>query len=523
MEKSASNLIPIAWKIFYASYIVVFVPGIFYVLFRSRTGMNPLLLPFLTAVLVLPLLIRSWRLIKGSKISEKAQRRILIAFIAVSTILQLVIGNRLRFTPAWDVEAIFDGARLWALTGTLDNHTVFHGTYTRYFAMFSNQWGSAFLFRILFWIYDLFGGRDFHYPALVWNVALVQVMVFSLYAAAKRLKGPQAGLYVLFVLGVFLPFHFMGAVYYTDTLSMPFVAIAFSLYLRGRDEHPLIRKLIMFALCGVVVAIGAAIKFTVVIVLIAIVIDYLLRKDPAGWLGWRQRILCSCTAVAVTVLLVGSFNAYMNRVIGSEMIDAHRVPRMHWVMMGLNHHGFYNPQDFDFTMAIPDFDTRQAEVSRVVRERLGEHGVSGIVQLYGIKFAINFGDGTYEMYRILHQSPVNQTRIHDLVLNGRVNYNAYVHIATGFTTAFMLLMLVGAIYSFRRQSNSAVPWLSYFGLVFILTFWEAGARLTMNFFPMLVIGAIIGLSTLEPLVLAFLGKAPIEKTTKKRASRGKQK
>ncbi|MCL2527864.1 MAG: glycosyltransferase family 39 protein [Defluviitaleaceae bacterium] len=504
MKNTFLSAIPITWKAFYALFIIAFVPGIFHIFFRSRTNLNSILLTFITAVLVMPLLIRAWRYTQGLKLSEKAVRWIMVAFISVSSILQLYIGNRLRFTPMWDPEAIFDGARMWALTGSLDHHTIFHGTYLQYFAMFSNQWGSTFLFRWLFWIYNLFGGTDFHIPALVWNVALVQVMVFSLYAAAKRLKGPGAGLFVLFLLGVFLPFHFFGAVYYTDTLSMPFTAIAFSLYLRAKDELDLRKKLITFGLCGLAVAIGATIKFTVVIILVAIVIDYLLAKEQ----GFVHRLLCSIAAVSVAVIVIGSFNMYMNRVIGPEMIDRHRVPRAHWVMMGLNHYGFYNPQDYDFTMGIPDFETRQSEVTRVARERLRERGVGGMARLYLAKFAINMGDGTYEMYRILHQNPVNQTRLHDITLSGGRNYNAYVHIATGFTTAFLLLMLAGAIHGFRKLSHTAVPWLSLFGLVMILTVWESGARLAMNFFPMLVMGAIIGLSCVEPLARWFMGKEP---------------
>jgi len=505
MEKFTSKLVPYTWKAFYVVFIIAFVPGIFHVFFRSRTNLNPLLLPFITAVLVMPLLIRGWRLTQEMKISEKAVRWIMVAFITLSTILQLYMGNRLRFTPMWDPEAIFDGARMWALTGSLDHHSIFHGTYTRYFAMFSNQWGSTFLFRWVFWVFNLFGGTDFHIPALVWNVALVQVMVFSLYAAAKRLKGPGAGLFVLFLLGAFLPFHFFGAVYYTDTLSMPFVAIAFSLYLRGKDELDLRKKLLTFIACGFVVAVGAAIKFTAVIVLIAIVIDYLLVKEKQGFL---PRLLCCISAVAVTIIVMGSFTMYMNRVIGDEMIDHHRVPRAHWVMMGLNHYGFYNSHDYDFTMSIPDFETRQAEVARVARERLRERGIGGMARLYAAKFAINLGDGSYELHRILSQSPVNQTRLHDIALAQGQHFNAFNHIATGFTTAFLLLMLVGALHGFRKLKHTAVPWLSFFGLVMILTVWESGARLTMNFFPMIIIGAVIGLSSVDPLVRWFLGREP---------------
>jgi len=509
------NLVSYAWKAFFAIFIAMFGPGILFIFFVNRhvigtdigTGLSNIGLLFITTALVMPFLIFTWRFFQRLNISEKVQRRILIIFLVVSAILQFIIGNRLRFTPIWDIEAIFEGARLWMQTGTLDYPAYFHTTYETYFARFSNQWGALVLFRWLFWLYERLGGTDFHFAALAWNVVMVQVMAFSLYASAKRLKGPNAGLYVLFLLAVFLPFHFFGAVYYTDTLSMPFVAIAFYLYLRGKDEERLGRKIAIFALCGLAVTVGVAIKFNAIIILIAIAIDYLLTNERKGW---HLRLISIGTAAIIVITLLSGFFAYMNRLIGPEMIDRHRTPRMHWVMMGFNHNfdGRYNRHDDWFTIGIPDLETRQSETSRVARERIRGLGVGGVTRLAARKFAFNFGDGTYELHRILFSIPHNETVLHQLVLIDGGGYSAYKHIATGFTTAFLILMLAGAILAFKKHENTAVPWLSFFGLALILTVWETGARITMNFFPMLVIGAIIGLSVINPLLTTAFSENP---------------
>ena len=502
MNTLIPKLVPFAWKAFYALFAIAFVPGIIFIFFRSRTGLSPILLPFITVVLVLPLLIGAWHMAGriALTLSEKTQKQLLIAFLVLSGIVQLIIGNRLRFVPMWDVEAIFDGGRYWALTGHLEHHTVFHVTYLRYFAMKSVQWGSLFLFRCLFWVYNLFGGTDFYRPALVWNVAMVQVTAFAMYSAAKRLKGLRAGLFVLFLLVIFLPFHFFGAVFYTDTLSMPFVAIAFALYLRAKDEQELKRKMMFFAACGLAVAVGAAIKTTVLIVLVAILIDLLLTSEKKGW---RTRLLGAGAAALAFVIFFGGFYMYMSRiVIGPELTERYRLPRTHWFMMGLQGYGHYCPRDFDFTMNIHDLATRQSETSRVARERIRNLGFGGMAHMYAGKFAINFGDGTYELHRILHLNPVNYSRMHYMVLSHGRHFNAYMHIATGITTALLLLMLKGALFAFFKPGNpenTAVPCLSFFGLVLLLTVWESGGRLTMNFFPMLVIGAIIGLSVIDGL------------------------
>jgi len=504
------KLIHLSWKAFYVMYVLAFAPGILFIFFRSRTGTSNILLPLITVVLVLPLLVNVWRLCGriAPAISGQTHRLILVAFIIVSAILQIYLGNRLRFTPLWDMEAIFEGGRLWVLTGHLDNDTVFHGTYHRYFAMFSNQWGGLVLFRNIFWVYDLFGGTDFHRPALYWNVFMVQAMVFALYSAARRVHGLQAGLFVLCFLCIFLPFHFFGAVYYTDTLSLPFVAIAFALYLRGRDEESLRNRLLFFAACGLVIAVGALIKATALVVVIAITIDHLLVAKKEGL---HRRFISIGVAGIIFVMVFGGFNMYMSRrVICPEMTDRHRIPRMHWAMMGLHGEGHYNPQDFDFTMSIPDLATRQSATASEFNRRLRDLGVTGLASLYAAKFSINFGDGTYEMHRILHSQPVNITRLHELTLSQGPHFNGYMHIASGFTSALLLLMLAGAVHAIRKNDGllcTAVPWLSYFGLALLLTFWEAGGRLAMNHFPLLVIGAILGLAALDKALPNTIGPA----------------
>ena len=84
----------------------------------------------------------------------------------------------------------------------------------------------------------------------------------------------------------------------------------------------------------------------------------------------------------------------------------------------------------------------------------------------------------------------------------------------------LILMLAGALHAFLKQGDAkhtAVPWLSFFGLLLLLTIWEVGGRLTMNHFPMLVIGAIIGLSIADPLLLRFRSK--IDSSVKKKGKR----
>jgi len=482
--------------IFCAVFVFVFSWLAGHIMFANHYGLSPVLLPFMTFVFALPLIIGVWIALGlglGSgkvSISREQGRLVLFVFMAVTFVLLIAIGYRLRFTPVWDVDALFTGGALWAETGTLVNPSKHGGTYDGYFAMFANQLGGVFLFRCLFAVYGLFGGSDYHIAALVYNVIMLEIMVLALYDAAKRLGGVRAGVYALFLLGIFIPFYTMGAVYYTDVLTMPFVVIAFALYLRGREASLLRNKTALFAACALAATLGAVIKFTVMIVLIAVFIDYIIyNKDK-----WRVRLICCGAAALVVVVTLTAFHGYIGTQLSPELVDQRRIPTTHWVMMGLQGEGAYDPGDYEFTKNLPDLATRQRETARVALQRVGELGPAGMYRLIRAKSLCNFSDGNYGMAGFLGTEPVFQTWMHDYVLANGKYYSTYLHISTALVCAFYIIGITGAALAFKKRPVSVVPFLSLFGLFVFLAFWESGARLSLNFFPILLLSVVVAVT-----------------------------
>lgn len=474
-------------RAFFVVFAVLFLWVFYHVLFHNTQGFDPLLSLFLMAVFA-AFFFGAYQLTGRADLTARKGTRILLVFIAVTGLIQLIAGLRLRYTPAFDLDAIFGGGQDWALNGNFDN-------YRDYFGMFSNNLGGLFLYRCLFAIGRFFGVSDFYALALIYNTCMLQVMVYAVYDTARRWAGVRAAVLSLVLFGAFLPFYMMGAVFYTDLLSAPFAALCINFYLRARDETRLKQKTVLFLVFGITASIGTILKFTVMIVAIAALIDLLLgirRKQELT----RKRILVNlaipAAAAGIAAILLLGFYGYMGAQQDPEFVSSKRIPVTHWIMMGLNGNGQYNPGDYDFSKALPDLAARREAIPKVIGMRIRELGFSGMFGLCTEKATIDFGDGTYHLSDFLADGPMNETALHDLVLCGDRHHDAYKHIAQGAYLAFFLLMLIGGALSILRPGHFSVPWAAMFGLLLFLLMWETNTRYTQNFMPILILCAVSG-------------------------------
>jgi len=495
MKKHINNLSANIKRIFFAVFSISFLWVLYNVIFKSTQDFDPMLSLFLMLVFIVMFFL-AYCLLRQINIPEKTGKIVLLIFVIVMGAMQIIIGLRLRFTPAFDLDAIFGGGRDWALTGSFIN-------YQDYFEKFSNNLGGLFLYRCLFSLGRLLGINDFYSLALVYNTIMLQVMVYAVFDTTRRLAGMRAAILSLVMFGSFLPFYMMGAVFYTDLLSAPFAALCIYFFIRARKEGRLKQKTIYYILFGTFTAIGAVIKFTVIIIAIAAFIDLLLN---IRWNKERlaRRIFNTFTipiaSVFILISLLFVFYGYMNTQQNAEYVFKQRIPVTHWIMMGLNGSGYYTPVDYDFTMGLPDLATRKEEIPKVIQERINERGFTGMFKLYTEKAAADFGNGTYKLSDFLDDGPVNETPLHDLVLYDGRHQDAYKHIAQGAYLAFFLFMLVGGVLGVMRPGRFIVPLMAMFGLMLFLLIWETNARYTQNFMPVLILCAVLGVHVLSDRV-----------------------
>lgn len=362
-------------------------------------------------------------------------KKVLIVFSIVYYIVLIRMGFLLRFTPSFDMDAIYSGAIQWTNEGNFSN-------FYEYFGYFPNNLGSMGFLHIVFKIASLFGIKDFFAVGIIVNSALITGTAVIVSLICEKIAGSKTALMSLILVLLCFPFYFMGAAFYTDSLSLIFPVLFYYLYLCLKDENDKKKQIIYLVTMGVSLTIGMMIKFTVVIVLIAVVIDAFLC------IPWKKALLILVVSLAFYGVAVSIYNhnIYKNY-ISDEQYQNLKTPYWHWIMMGLQNNGYYNPEDYEYTRSY-DVNERSAACRKKAMERIKELGVSGLFKLWTSKAVICFGDGTYALSDFLDDNPANETNIHDYILYAGKSYSKYQSFSTGLLIVYIcsqLLVLVGTL------------------------------------------------------------------------------
>ena len=436
----------------------------------------------LCTALALGALLGVWRLIKRFEPAlVRHARAVTAVFLVVMTIAQMVLGLRLRYAPVFDIDAIFGGAVQWVETGSFPSY------YDYYYTFFNNFGGLRFMYWVLR-LADALGIRDWYLAATAANCALSLLTMFAAGQAAKKLLGVRGQMMAYAMFALSPPFYFIAPAFYTDALSMPFPILSYWLWLIAKDRPRRRDRLMLYALMGLAVSLGAQIKATVLIVFIAIVLESIWRGQ------WKRT--AAIALIGAVVLLAGQ--AGLEHAIFQHLDRARseqeRVPVLHWVMMGLDGNGMYDPADYAFTESFTDKEAKSAAIKQEIKNRIRALGPEGLLRHLGQKGVILFGDGTYGLSDCLGGEPLTQSRLREWVLPGGTYNGIYKHICTGILLAVYLLLIAAALCDGPQPDEGMlIPRLAVFGLVLFLLFWEARWRYFSNFIPLIFLCALPGL------------------------------
>ncbi len=416
---------------------------------------------------------------------EKYYNKILLAFSIIMFLIQIILGNILEFKPAHDLGAIYNGAVDWVKTGTFKN-------YYDYFEWFPNNIGGMLFLYIFFKISSFVGISDFFIVGVVVNSIISVATMVTVSLICKRIKGVKHGFFALCIFALCPPFYIIGAVFYTDALSMLFPVLFYYLYLKTKDRDNSKKSIVGYILMGVVAAIGMQIKFTVLIGIIAVLIDMLFNCDIKRFIN----------ATLCTTIIIFIFSFVVDGIIYSNHIDHDKAqvkntPYLHWIMMGHHGDGLYNSADYKFTRSFEDPQIRKKAISNELFETIDELKYKGLFNLYSKKASRGFGDGTLGLSDFLDDPHEKNTKLHENVLYKGTSYGKYTHYCTSLQIAIFIFMCFGAYAVTTRNKKSGqvelAPFVSIFGLMLFLMLWETNRRYFSNYIPMIFICAIFSM------------------------------
>ena len=231
---------------------------------------------------------------------KRLRRTLLAAFFTLCFLAQAHVGRALVVgaTGDWDFGIVLRAALDFAADGAQGGI---------YFNNFPNNQPLMLLLAELFRLLRACGVTE-EYELLVWGMrfgaVLLQLALFFLYLCAARLLGRRAGALALLLGAATAPFLLYAPVYYTDTVTAPIpIAILYCwLRLRAarREGRPGRGPLAAVFVLGVL---GTLLKVTVVIMVIAVVLDWMI-SFPKRW--ERLAALALLAAVVAGVLIIVS-------------------------------------------------------------------------------------------------------------------------------------------------------------------------------------------------------------------------
>lgn len=454
---------------------------------------NTFLLIFFMALFLGGLVAVSVWLLKKKAFFDKYYKETVVIAVTFLFCIQIVLGIFLQFDPTWDLEAIYQGAIAWVEHGTFTQYhsNTCHGDY---FYIFPNNLGSMAFLAFFFKIANLFGIHAYFTVASIVNAGMVVLAMVFAQAVCKRLYGTMCGVFVMLLFLCSLPFYFMGPVFYTDALSLMFPLAAFYGLLKAEDASKPGQKIGWYIFTAVMCFVGAMIKMTVLIFVIAAVLYFLLKKR------WRELVAFVCISITVIGLGFFSFNSYMySTYLDKAKADQTNMPAYYWLDLAVHGQGRYDNNIFWDARNESDPELRKELLIQDITQEVKERGARGMYELFERKSARAFGDGTYALSEFLDDRPVKQDQfLHKILLYDGEYYGEYSTITTAIFLIVQILMLVSVCFK-KTDFKLLIPQLCVFGVMLFLLCWEVNSRYIMTIIPCILVCAAKGLSKLAEL------------------------
>lgn len=443
-------------------------------------------------VLILLLLIYSYRYCtkRWNSLSDKKTTKFLMIAMIIMTILQLIIGYLVRTNPSWDLGINMRAAREIVQYGHMVKET-------GYYLIAPNNILNALFLALIYKIGTIFHISMGNMMPLIANVLIMQLAFYFLFKVSRKIYGNVVTCMLAIFVLLFVPFYAYAPICYTDTLSM-FLPILFLYLFLRENETPKKSNLNIkyYVLMGLCCLISFHLKVTALIMMIAIVIEWILSRGIKK--TYRPILLIVIVFLTSNFIYISILDH--SKVIGLNYKELQTVPYTHWIMMGMTEKGMYSQKEWDYTLSFPTRKSREQANISVIKQRLKDYGIQGYIKFLNNKATNStWGDGTYDFPSILKSYTIDWNIMHEFFLsNGRYfELSKYYYQTYHFVMLICILFASISIFFKREKSEVRVARLSIFGLLIFLLIWETRSRYMLNYIPIYLFVGMAGLTYLS--------------------------
>lgn len=352
-----------------------------------------------------------------------------------------------------------------------------------YFARFPNNIPIMLLYAGVGKLLVLFTGS----AALIYDVAIMLNAVFITLGVwlcmriSALLGGVKAAAICFVVCFFFSPLYLVMPMAYTDVISFMLTSVVLYFFVRFMRQ----KNLLFLALSGGICAVAIAFKATAGILAIAVTIILLLGKRfPLKRVG--------VFLLALALLLTGINLCIDNSgLISPEQSEKYEFPVQYWLMMSLAGNGGFDAYSYDMIFYTEGYEQKKEAATAEMLRRIEEKGFEDMVyHMLITKVSTMWDSGTMDLFWRLVE-PQSENPINTLITN-QITSKIIKTVSQALYAAILLLAIMCGI-KHRRSKPYQVMLLTIFGVFLFFMFWEAEGRYLIQFMPIFLVLASIGI------------------------------
>lgn len=409
-----------------------------------------------------------------------------IIFMSFYIAFQILIAYMFMVKPSWDFGQVFNIAVDFAKNA--------HPTFgSAYLYVCDNNIIFSVILDLIYKAFYLIGIKSsFIEIGIVLNIIAIDVSLYFTYKLIKLINDKHSRAFM--ILTLFLsPLVFYIPIFYTDTLSLPFIIVPiYYLY----KYFFLNQKISYIMVSGSMIGLGAMIKPTTLILFIAVLIYIVITENKK--LNYYVFVPIMITLVVLPLL---AQKVFVNHFFDKESLKKYRLPTIHYILIGMENNGEYSEERYREINSYVGEDTKKNVVKENIKKRIKEMTKNNeVLSFYNRKIAYTWTDGTFYSRVKLNREPVHEEYTKFVSSSDNNDTLLYWSISNGQWLLILLLMLSGICFRKYLSDNlkdfSLLLYIATFGVFLFLLIWETRSRYLVNYLPLFLVNAYIGLCAL---------------------------
>lgn len=421
---------------------------------------------------------------KFADIDNKKTTVIFTGMAVIMFIIQLIVALNFLSVPTSDWEIINEIAKSYAHNGNMENIYDTIPKFNNYLARYPNNNGIAVLFSLYYRVIYLISGTTPIEAGVVLNTIFINAAVIFCFLTAKKAFGNFHALTAAAICFLFLPYYTYCPYFYTDSISMPFCVLSIYLFICAYESEKMPKKIALFFFSGFVCAIGYALKGSIAVVLIAVVI-YMIYKG-----GIKRILLGTGTIITGFLVLTVAFSGLVSslNIADKETSAKEKYPLTHWVMMGLKGSGGYNREDSKLTAHAGNYQEKKQANINVISQRISDYGFNGLMNHFAEKIEFTWDDGTYYISHYTYKNINDNSLLHNIIPKGGVNSPPFYAFSSAMHIMILVMVCVSAFSCIRKPRFDYITLMHImmFGVFLFFLIWETRSRYIYNFTPVFI-------------------------------------